>query len=357
MAKFDDAASALVQRALEQSFVPLPPEGPILGFYLRPGPWLDALPAERLVVLQPWQPHAAALAAAGVTVVARRELLTAELAQRGAPQLVLGTPHQGRAHTFGLIALGLELAAVGAPVLFALPNALGPATYEKSLRRHAQQVEALSKFKARAFALLRPAELPAVIATAWPAQAAERAVTVEEHSLLLRPGLFSAEGPDPASEMLLAHLPAELGPVVCDLGCGWGFLAHRLLERDGSIQRLHLVDADAEALDLAERNCAPVAGGRPLHAHWCDVAAGVPGLSHVDSVVMNPPFHDTGATDIGLGQAFIRSAARMLKPGGRLVMVANRQLPYEAVLEAEFQAVDKLAEAGGFKVLWARKAG
>ena len=45
---------------------------------------------------------------------------------------------------------------------------------------------------------------------------------------------------------------------------------------------------------------------------------------------MNPPFHTRPRADPALGQAMIRKAAAALRRGGRLFMVANRQLPYEA---------------------------
>jgi 16S rRNA (guanine1207-N2)-methyltransferase len=70
---------------------------------------------------------------------------------------------------------------------------------------------------------------------------------------------------------------------------------------------------------------------------------------------MNPPFHDGGAQDRDLGQAFVATAAEMLKPGGVLRMVANVALPYETILTGRFAKVTQLARAEGYKVLeaWA----
>jgi 16S rRNA (guanine1207-N2)-methyltransferase len=70
---------------------------------------------------------------------------------------------------------------------------------------------------------------------------------------------------------------------------------------------------------------------------------------------MNPPFHQGRAADPGIGQQIIRAAAKALKKGGRLMMVANRQLPYEAILQAEFTDWQELARNSGFKVLAARR--
>ena len=52
--------------------------------------------------------------------------------------------------------------------------------------------------------------------------------------------------------------------------------------------------------------------------------------------------------------AFIAAAARILKPGGRLLMVANRQLPYEAELTARFRKWERLHEDGIYKVVMAQ---
>ena len=65
---------------------------------------------------------------------------------------------------------------------------------------------------------------------------------------------------------------------------------------------------------------------------------------------MNPPFHDGGAEDKALGQNFIRRAASALRKGGTLWLVANRHLPYEAVLGEHFRRVTAKADAGGYKI-------
>jgi 16S rRNA (guanine1207-N2)-methyltransferase len=70
---------------------------------------------------------------------------------------------------------------------------------------------------------------------------------------------------------------------------------------------------------------------------------------------MNPPFHDAGHEDRGLGQAFIIEAARRLKPGGVCRLVANVGLPYEAILQGCFAQVSLIARARGYKVHEARK--
>jgi 16S rRNA (guanine1207-N2)-methyltransferase len=90
-----------------------------------------------------------------------------------------------------------------------------------------------------------------------------------------------------------------------------------------------------------------------LGFHWHDVSSGLTGT--YDAVVMNPPFHRGQQTEVDLGRGFIRAAAAALKRGGRLFMVANRQLPYEAELDASGFGWRCAGEDQTFKLLFAER--
>jgi 16S rRNA (guanine1207-N2)-methyltransferase len=79
------------------------------------------------------------------------------------------------------------------------------------------------------------------------------------------------------------------------------------------------------------------------------VTRGLP--QRYDAIVSNPPFHQGRADLPELGRAFITSAADALQPDGRLLLVANRHLPYEAVLGQRFREVRTLVTQEGFKVI------
>jgi 16S rRNA (guanine1207-N2)-methyltransferase len=143
-------------------------------------------------------------------------------------------------------------------------------------------------------------------------------------------------------------LPALAGRGA-DLGCGLGVLARHVLA-SADVVRLDLVDSDHRAVAAAQRNVADPRA----HTHWADARI-APDLAELDFVVMNPPFHDFGAEDRELGEAFIRRASQILRPGGALWMVANRHLPYEAGLRQLFGEVELKEEEGGFKVCEARR--
>jgi 16S rRNA (guanine1207-N2)-methyltransferase len=162
-----------------------------------------------------------------------------------------------------------------------------------------------------------------------------------------QPGVFSWDRDDPGSQLLIASLPALSGRGA-DLGCGTGALAAAVLASP-AVTRLELTEIDRRALDAARRN---VEDPRAVF-HWADVREG-PTLDGLDFVVTNPPFHADGVEDKTLGQAFIRRAKPMLRRGGVLWIVANRHLPYEAVLSEAFGRVALQADAHGYKVYEAR---
>ncbi|MEP2640338.1 class I SAM-dependent methyltransferase [Roseobacter sp.] len=163
------------------------------------------------------------------------------------------------------------------------------------------------------------------------------------------PGVFSADGIDPASALLVEALPDHLGARVADLGAGWGFLSAHLLTRP-DIKELHVVEAGHMALECARHN---VTDPRADFL-WADATQWTPS-DRLNAVVMNPPFHTGRSADPALGQAFMRTAARILHPQGQLWMVANRHLPYETTLQTLFAKTTELEGDGRFKLLHASR--
>ena len=166
------------------------------------------------------------------------------------------------------------------------------------------------------------------------------------------PGVFSADGVDPGSALLAEAVPPSLAGRIADLGAGWGYLAARVLERAGKIRELHLVEADAVALDCARRNVEDPRA----RFHWADATTwGEEGA--MDAVLMNPPFHKGRKAEPDVGRAFIEAAARVLRPRGLLWMVANRHLPYEKDLRHLFAEVEEAGGDARFKVIRAMASG
>jgi 16S rRNA (guanine1207-N2)-methyltransferase len=158
-----------------------------------------------------------------------------------------------------------------------------------------------------------------------------------------QPGIFSWDRLDPGSELLTSNLPALAGRGA-DLGCGNGLLSRAVLA-SAAVTHLDLIDLDRRALQAARRNVVDARAG----FHWID-ARQAADLSGMDFVVSNPPFHETGVEDKAVGQAFIRAGHAMLRPGGALWIVANRHLPYEAVLTELFKRARLVVETARYKV-------
>jgi 16S rRNA (guanine1207-N2)-methyltransferase len=235
------------------------------------------------------------------------------------------------------------LAADGMLVVLA-HNDKGGARLAKELAAFGCSVEETSKSHHRICTVRRPHSLTGV----HEAIEAGALRLIEAIGLWSQPGVFSWDRIDPGSMLLAARLP-QLQGSGADLGCGVGYLAQTILTSQG-VKRLDLVDIDRRAVEAARRNVTDARA----HLHWADATGSDPLLANLDFVVMNPPFHASGAEDKGLGQAFIRRAARALRRGGSCWLVANRHLPYEAVLAAAFKSVRLDHEADGFKVFEAR---
>jgi len=232
---------------------------------------------------------------------------------------------------------------------------IGAGSITRALAATGVAMGSLSKAHCKVFWTRRTADTPAAL-TAWAE--AGRLQWLTELGIYSRPGLYNWDSIDAGSALLAERWPAAVGGRVADLGAGWGYLSARLLETGHPVTTLDLFEADGRALEAAQANLSRQESTTArIGYHWHDVAAGLPNAAY-DWVVMNPPFHQGKATDIDLGRAFIAAAAGALVPGGRMVMVANRQLPYEPVLQASFAGWRTLIETTTYKVIeaWRRPA-
>ena len=330
--------------------IPVPARALFLG--AEPHPTLKSWP--QVVGWQPFKPLATAWEKAGFT---RIDDLTAETWP-----LVLLLLGKSKDETLAWFAMARDRLEPGGRIVAAMPNTAGAGRFEKELAGAAGNIVSIQKHKCRAFhALLdHPDE---AIFTEWGKLGEPREIS----GFTVEAGIFSSDHIDPGSQLLADHLPAHLHGNVADLGAGWGFLSDAVLKRCPKIERLDLFEADARALACAHKNLrnhqpeairlnSPpcFAEDEPrIHFHWHDVTTGLPGV--YDAIVMNPPFHTGQATDVDLGRAFLKVASASLKRGGKLLLVANRQLPYEAALEASGLAWRKIAEDRVYKILFADK--
>ncbi len=357
------AAVSASDPALESLFLPFsegaiawPRAGGALFMGARAGRALHARPWPGLVCEQAWKPEVDALHRAGFDA-------GPSLPGESRYPLVLLLPPRQREHARARFAQALARLAPGGTLVACMPNKEGARTGEGDLARLAGALHSRSKHHCRVF-WTAPLQAPAdpALAAQWDALDAPRRLPdagVPGGTFLTRPGVFAWDRVDAASRLLAAHLPADLQGDIADLGAGWGYLAMALLARCPRMASLDLHEADARALELARANVAAAATASNRTAvatrfHWSDAAAGV-GQRRYDAIVCNPPFHAQGAGErVDLGRAFIAAAADALRPGGRLWLVANRHLPYEAALAGRFDAPRGVASRDGFKVIEAR---
>lgn len=250
--------------------------------------------------------------------------------------LLLLTKH--KEENFANIARGWTLLEPGGTLVCAGANDDGAVSLEKQVRKVFGLADTLSKFHCRVFWFDKSdAEPPPY----WRGLSGLQ--PVGDSSWLSKPGIFSWDKVDDGSALLADHLPDDLAGHVADFGCGWGYLARRMLQP--AVTRIDLFDAEHLALDAARAN---IIDDRTSF-HWLDLARERAPATY-DAIVCNPPFHTGRASTPALGQSIIEAAARALKPGGRFYIVANRGLPYEPVLKQHFEGFETLADNNKFRV-------
>ncbi|GAA3581112.1 peptide chain release factor N(5)-glutamine methyltransferase [Nonomuraea rosea] len=161
--------------------------------------------------------------------------------------------------------------------------------------------------------------------------------------LAVGPGVFV---PRPETEVVAGWAIETLremdvnAPLVVDLGTGSGAIALSIAQ-EVALAEVHAVEVDPEAYTWAKRNISEHGQGR-THLHPEDLAEALPELNgKVDLVISNPPYippgaiprdpevrdydpsralYGSGADGLGEVRAVERTARRLLRPGGWLVV-------------------------------------
>lgn len=318
-----------ISRALDGGGLSLPDEGRIAILAPHDPLQISPLPRDRCHVITGFKPNFDIFEGAGFDCSVETE------GRYGAVFVVLP---RAKNQAFAMIARAAEIS--DGPVIVDGNKVDGVESMLRTMRKRGEVHGPISKAHGKIFWIDAGADY-----TDWQS----KAETEIEDGFVTVPGVFSADGIDPASLMLADSLPEKLGGTVADIGAGWGYLSARILERD-SIKSIELVEADHYALECARRN---VMDARATF-HWADVPSWkAPG--RLDTVVMNPPFHSGRVADPAIGRAFIAAAAAMLAPNGHLWMVANRHLPYEPALAEAFSQIEEVAGNTRFKILHAQR--
>nr|A4XYJ7.1 RecName: Full=Ribosomal RNA small subunit methyltransferase C; AltName: Full=16S rRNA m2G1207 methyltransferase; AltName: Full=rRNA (guanine-N(2)-)-methyltransferase RsmC [Pseudomonas mendocina ymp] len=164
------------------------------------------------------------------------------------------------------------------------------------------------------------------------------------------PGVFAHGRLDRGSALLLEHLDSLPQGHLLDFGCGAGVIGAALKRRYPS-SRVSLLDVDAFALassrlTLARNGLeAELIAGTGIESAPGELAA----------IVSNPPFHQGVHTHYQASENLLTQAARHLRDGGELRLVANSFLKYPPLIERHLGPCRTLAEAEGFRIYSARR--
>jgi 16S rRNA (guanine1207-N2)-methyltransferase len=159
------------------------------------------------------------------------------------------------------------------------------------------------------------------------------------------PGVFSQNGLDIGTEILLDYLPEIMKGKILDFGCGAGVIAAYI----GTLfpkTLLTLVDVSALALHSAQTTLA-------LNQLTGECIASN-SLSHVkeryDFVISNPPFHQGIKTHYAATELFLSQINQHLTAQGSITIVANSFLKYPPIMEKAIGPTQTLAVKKGFAI-------
>jgi 16S rRNA G1207 methylase RsmC len=166
-----------------------------------------------------------------------------------------------------------------------------------------------------------------------------------------RPGVFSREGVDAGTEMLLSTLDETTcaGKSVLDVGCGCGVIG--MVTAKLGAARANMIDVSLLALACTQRGIEANDLGDRCQVFGSDLYSDIADSEQYDLILSNPPFHAGHSVDTAASEALISGARERLAKGGALRLVANRFLAYDKLLRKVFAKVEVVKENGKFWVL------
>jgi 16S rRNA G1207 methylase RsmC len=166
--------------------------------------------------------------------------------------------------------------------------------------------------------------------TIWPLEDKynEKVFTISNHA-----NVYAREKLDIGARYFLDNLP-NVSPEtkVIDLGCGNGVIGLSVLAQQPEAHVLFIdesVMAMASAKENIEKNLPEQIDQCQFQLNDCltDVES-----NSVDLVLFNPPFHQQTATTDHIAWQMFKDSFRVLKKGGELRIIGNRQLGYHIKL-------------------------
>lgn len=218
-------------------------------------------------------------------------------------------------------------------------------------RKYFKRCEVLPGIKkAKAILLSEPVTRKERITTDWFKETDTQQLGLQLFNL---PNVFSSGSLDIGSRFLIENLPEALlsSKQVLDIGCGNGLLSLYIASKNPSAQ-ISANDDSSLALSSVEHN---------IRANKLDASRftliHAPALlpygtepQSFDLCVCNPPFHQEHNVSEHIGLQMIEEAAQLLVPGGKLLIVFNRDLQYANKLKSLFKKAQCIKENKKFKL-------
>lgn len=324
------------------------------------------LEAERILVVQPendgFIAHCLTLSTATIAVYTTNEAIRSHLSEAGlcdgnvsyaevipmegaAPDTVILYLQKSREYMNYLLAMIFSRLAENGRVLLVGENRCGIKSWQQRLAIFGDVSKIDSARHCALFSLIPEGKSESFIIEDWKASFVEVVNDAEVQAVTL-PGVFSHGRLDKGTRLLLETIHSGMKGDILDFGCGSGVVGAWLGKRFPDA-RVTLLDNDAMALASTRETCR-INGVEPVAVIASDGLDTVRGRYNV--IVSNPPFHDGVGTQYETTEQFLRQSKGLLKPKGRLIIVANSFLRYEPIIEAVFGHCRTLAKREGFSV-------
>ncbi len=167
--------------------------------------------------------------------------------------------------------------------------------------------------------------------------------------------VFAREQLDLGARFFLQHLPQFTNAKVIDLGCGNGVIGLSLLAKHPN-NEVTFIDESYMAVASAKHN---IEQNLPTLAKQCQFFANdcLTNMvnNSVDAILCNPPFHQQQAVTDHIAWQMFKDSYRVLKKGGELHIIGNRQLGYHVKLQQIFTKTTLIASNKKFVVIKAIK--
>lgn len=148
--------------------------------------------------------------------------------------------------------------------------------------------------------------------------------------MLSRPGVFSHGRVDTGGLALYDSVELKTGESMLELGSGAGLVglltAIRQKEQNGSeSNEIHMVDSSVRAIDCCKENIKDLA----LEKVSCELSDKFESDERYDVFAGNPPYY----ANHRIAEYFIVTAAKFLKPGGRIYIVSKHAAEMEEIMD------------------------